>query len=339
MLCDLCCRPSANPRLQGISLAGQSLGLIPIALCALGSLASEAQAEAQYSASSYYRYQESDYQSHSWSDSDPKHVSFGTGATGPSSFTLRDGDGYAASWGHADAAALDLGSSSWAVSTPNNYLAQAQLDATALNHLTITPGTSGLPNGQPVNLQLQVHLDGTLSVSGTPHPGVSDGSTSNVTASLTIHDPEGNTLAQLSASGSLSGITSWSMFTGEFQYGAKWTETWQTQSNIHPADPHNDSDTFSATGGGLKTASHSLNTGWLLLDFQSTVGQTLNVDALLRTNASASGDCASQSAFGNTLSLALTAYDPGLGLSWEVIPEPASLSLLLFAGPMLLRRR
>ena len=241
-------------------------------------------AAADYSRSNYYKYETPDYGTYQSSDSDNVYAHYSDGSAGDwLSFTLIDGDGFSASAGHASAANLDLGAATWAISTQNNYKAAGWMNTHASNSFTVLAGTSGLSAGETVTLRLRLRMDGSLFAAGTPHQAVNDSGTADVAANLAIVNSVSDEVASFSASSNVSVSTSWNMFTQEMLFSSNWRESWQTQSNIFgTGDPHSDTGGYSITGGGEHSASHSLDTGWLTIDFQSSVGQSLDLDAHLK---------------------------------------------------------
>lgn len=261
--------------------------------------------------------------------------------------SLENGEGYSATSGRADASNLHLGSYTSAISTPDNYRADSRMYTKASNRFTVSPGTSGLSNGDAVTLELSVSLDGSLYAAGTPHPGTSDGAQADVTAGLAIFDGYSNQIVDFDAAGQMWGITAWLMSTGKFIFSSGWTESWQANSNISSGISHTDSGRYSDYGGGEHAASHFFDTGLLDLQFEAIVGQTLDVDFFLNIQVYAGGDMQARSDFNNTFAFGLSSTVEGAQIDWEIPPQaqpvPLPGGLMLLGSGLLgllgLRRR
>ena len=278
---------------------------------------------AYYYTRSYYKYDTPDYVSREASDNDASYVHYDSGASGDwlIGLSLERGEGYAASSGRADAANLNLGAHTWAISMQDTYRAEGSMLTKASNSFTVTPGTSGLSNGDAVTLELGFGLDGSLFVAGTPHPGTSGSASADMSAGLTIRDEYSNQIAGFDASGEMWGITSWLMSSGDFLFSSGWEENWQTSTGLS----HTDSDRLTQSGGGEKVDSHSFNTGWLTLEFETFIGQSLFIDASLNTHVATNEEAKARADFYNTLAFGVTSQAPGVEIDWEIDPHPVPL--------------
>jgi hypothetical protein len=207
----------------------------------------------------------------------------------------------------------------------DTYRAEGSMLTKASNRFTVSPGTSGLSDGDAVTLELAIGLDGSFFVAGTPHPGTSGSSSADMSAGLAIRDANSNQIAGFGASGKMWGITSWMISTGDFLFSSGWEENWQTSNSSGTILSHTDSDKLSQSGGGEKVDSHYFNTGWLTLEFETLIGQTLVIDASLNTHVATSEEARGGADFYNTLAFGVTSQAPGVELDWEIDPHPVPL--------------
>jgi VCBS repeat-containing protein len=164
--------------------------------------------------------------------------------------------------------------------------------------IVIGAGTTGLPEGAPVRLQLTMRLDGTLASS--PPAGGSGGVTTDARMTYTIIDPllgdsEGGTpeLASFTANYTLHHYPLYSGSTENYD----WSAHSRFFTNATEPQEHDDSG-YSTSEEAVIMA---MDTGTYVAEYDTTVGAHLVIDAKLSAVASAYGEGASALAdFSNT---------------------------------------
>lgn len=276
-------------------------------------------------------------------DSDDAYVHYNSHAGGNVVTIDRS---YATISGRADAANLNLGIHGSATSLPtNSSFTDTYMYTKASNRFTVSPGTSGLANGDVTTLQLKIRLDGTLHAEATSWPG-KGWAHADMDASLAIHDYsiqdclDGDgcwspTQASFGASSEIEAYDVYSPYWGYSYYGY-WGDDWQTSSNVSPYDSYHDlgeheehDESFHYEEG------HSFDTGVLTLEFEAIVGHTLDLDAFLDVYVNANHDGKAWADFANSLAFGVTPTIAGTQIDWEIgspqtqpVPLPGALPLL-----------
>lgn len=163
--------------------------------------------------------------------------------------------------------------------------------------IEIGAGTTGLPKGAPVRLQLTMRFDGTLASSP---PVGSGGVTTNARMTYTIVDPlvgdaEGGTpeLADFTADYTLHHYPLFSASNENYDWNARSSFF----TNASDPQTHDDSGYSASEEAVVMT----MDTGTYVAEYETTVGAHLVIDAKLSTVASAYGEGASALAdFSNT---------------------------------------
>jgi len=279
------------------------------------------------------------------------YVSYQSSAGGVGyGWTVTNGESFGLTSGYADAANLRMGASGQVMSTPDSppvsYFASM---ATRLsNRLTVSPGTSGLAEGDTTTLVITVRLGGALHAEAISWPG-SGWSSADLTAGLDVYDyaiqtdagkgPSSPSQASFWASGGLGAHSLGAPFS-EFSYVSGWSESWRTVSNISSMASHDDSAGTERIGESIRyQEDHSFDTGELSLAFAAIVGHTLDFDANLHIYIDTGGDAQGWADFGNTFGFSVTPVVDGVSLDWEVVPEPATMLLLCVGGLFIRGRR
>ncbi len=294
-------------------------------------------------------YQNGAYQSIEADGGDDMQIHYQSFSGGPwTGWSISNGESFGMTSGYANAASLKMGASAQMVSTPDNWhLSDARISMEASNRLTVLPGSSGLSEGDTTTLAIKVRLDGSLSGEATSYPG-KGWSYAKMSAGLDVHDyaiqidtGEGfwsPSQASFGASCELEASDVYMPVWG-YSYSSSWEEYWRTQSNISTEASHDRSWTNKELAESFHyQAGDHLDTGELTLLFDAIVGHTLDFEANLYLYIDASHDAMTWAKFGNTFAFSVAPTVQGVGLSWEIVPEPATLSLLGLGG-LLLRRK
>ncbi|MCK9294663.1 MAG: hypothetical protein M0P70_06225 [Desulfobulbaceae bacterium] len=255
---------------------------------------------------------------------------------------IENGKSYSAAYGYADAGSLKQGVHGWAVSTPTNTVyTDSRMSTEAANRFTVLPGNSGLDIDDKTTLQLNIRLDGTLHGEATSYPGAG-WSHADMKAGLSIYDysivecGEGcgsPAQASFGASSELEAYDVTPIIGREYTYFAYWEDSWDISSNSGDDDSHDASWSETQQGDAMHyEAGHYFDTGELTLEFQATVGHTLDIESYIYTYVNANYDGEAWADFSNTFALGLTSAD-GAQIVWEVggsqpVPLPGALPLL-----------
>ena len=261
---------------------------------------------------------------------------------------MTNGESFGMTSGYADAANLKLGVKAQMISTPmNNHLSDARISTEASNRLLVTPGTSGLAEGDKTTLAIKVRLDGSLHGEATSWPG-KGWSHAEMSAGLNVHDysiqidtGEGFYSPSQAFFGASCELEAYDVSFPHwgYSYAANWSEFWRTGSNISDEDSHQNSWSVTELGESFHyQAGDHFDTGELTLLFEATVGHTLDFDADLYLYIDADHDALTWADFGNTFAFDVTPMTSGVGLNWQVVPEPATM-LLLCVGGLFIRRK
>ncbi len=299
--------------------------------------------------SSINYYKDGAYQSIEAGGGNNSQISYQSFSGGPwTGWTVKNGESFGMTSGYANAADLKMGANAQIVSTPNNvHLSDARISTEVSNRLTVTAGTSGLAEGDTTTLAITVRLDGSLHGEATSWPG-KGWSHSEMHAGLSVHDyaiqidtGEGFISPSQASFGASCELEAYDVFfpNWQYNYSAKWSESWRTESNSSEDSGGGNSWTTRQFGESFQyEEGNHFDTGELTLMFDAIVGHTLDFDANLSLFIDANNDAMTWADFGNTFAFDVTPMTSGVGLSWQVVPEPATL-LLLCAGGLLLRRK
>lgn len=299
--------------------------------------------------SSINYYQSAAYQSIDSDGSAETQISYQS-FSGPvgSGWTVGSTESFGLTSGYANAGDFSMGVSSQVISgASNTHLSDARISTSITNSLTILPGSSGLNYGDTTNLIIKLSLDGTMHAEAASWPK-KGWSHAEMSAGLSVKDgaieiDTGEvryvpTQAFFGASCELEAYDVYMPYWGR-SYSSSWEESWQMGSNISDTVSHSYSDEINGNAESFHYQSeYSFDTGELTLVFQAIVGHTLDFSADLYTYIDANNDAQTWAEFGNTFSLDVTSEVPGVNLNWQLIPEPATISMLMI-GAALLRRR
>lgn len=301
--------------------------------------------------SSINYFQDGDYVSLDGYESDDSHVSYQSFSGGVGSgWTVGDGESFGLTSGYANAGNMSMGVSAQSISTANNrHLSDASISTSVSNRLMISPGASGLVEGDTTTLAIHLRLDGSLQGEATSYPG-KGWSHAEMRAGLSVHDyaiqidtGEGfwsPSQASFGASCELEAYDVYKSVWG-YSYSANWEESWNTESNISPYDSYHNS--WSATELGesfLYQAGDHFDTDELTFLVEAIIGHTLDFDADLYVYVDANNDAVSWADFANTFAFSVVSTVHGVGLDWEIIPEPSTMLLLLLGvGGLLMKRK
>jgi hypothetical protein len=316
---------------------------------ALVFLSLSAWARVQFDSSINY-YQDGEYQYIGANGAEDSQISYQSFSGGPwSGWLVANGESFGMTSGYANAANMKMGAKAQVTSTPmNTHLSDASISTAVSNRLTVTPGTSGLAEGDTTTLAIKVRLDGTLHGEATSYPG-KGWSHAEMRGGLSVHDDAiqidlgGDgiftpTQASFDASCDLEAYDVY-FPVWDYNYSTKWNESWRTQSNISSQESDGNSWTIKQFGESFHyVEGNHFDTGELTLMFDAIVGHTLDFDADLFVYIDAANDAMTWADFGNTFALNVTPMTSGVGLSWDVVPEPATM-LLLGIGGLLIRRK
>ena len=323
------------------------MGVVSLALV-LG-LSFPAVAGVYYDSSVNY-YQDGAYVSVESDGSDDSNVSYQSFSGGVwSGWSIRNGESFGLTSGHADAATLSMGAKAQVISSPaNNHLSDARISTEVSNRLTISPGSSGLAMGDVTTLTIKLRLDGSLHTEATSHPA-KGWSHAEMNAGLSVIDKaiqidtgEGFYTPRQASFGASCELESYDVFMPYwgYSYASNWEKSWQIDSNISEGDSYGNSNGITQLGDSFHYQEGlSFDSGELTLTFEAIVGHTLDFDANMFLYIDAANDAMTWADFNNTFAFDVTSSVDGLNLNWEVVPEPASLSLLAMGGLALLRRR
>ena len=226
--------------------------------------------------------------------------------------------GTSRAWGYANSGNPKMGVAANSLGD-NRGQTTAGSNATIYNGFTLSSGSSGLGDGDVVNLTLDLQWDGTagsyaytggsssLNISGTFY--VCDMTTDRYVASFYPRAELVNP-----GNGSSSVTCDWNYKTNTMAEYVYYSET--------------------ASAGGSSLGSYSIDTGNLTLDFDAVVGRYYEVYASLQALSSAVGDSYAGADFLHTLDTNFSSLD-GAQISWNYpeentskVPEPSTILLL-----------
>lgn len=304
-----------------------------------------------YYDSSINYYKDGAYVSTESDGSDDSHVSYQSFSGGVwSGWSIANGESFGLTSGHADAANLSMGVKAQVISTPaNSHFSDARISTEVSNRLTISPGSSGLALGDVTTLTIKLRLDGSLHTEATSYPS-KGWSHAEMDAGLSVHDyaiqidlgDDGFWSPSQASFGASAELESYDVYmpVWGYSYSSNWDKDWRMSSNISDEVGYSNSDGTTQLGDSFHYQEGlSFNSGELFLTFEAIVGHTLDFDADMYLYINANNDAMTWADFNNTFAFDVTSTVDGLNLNWEVVPEPASLSLLAMGGLALLRRR
>jgi hypothetical protein len=304
-----------------------------------------------YYDSSINYYQDGAYVSVKSDGSDDSHISYQSFSGGVGSgWSIVNGESFGLTSGYADAANLSMGIKAQVISSPaNSHLSDARISTEVSNRLTILPGSSGLAPGDVTTLTLKIKLDGSLHTEATSWP-LKGWSHAEMDAGLIVHDyaiqedlgGDGFWSPPQLSFGASCELESYDVYmpTNNHTYSSNWDKYWRFDTNLGANDSYSNSGGITQLGESFHyQEGFHFNTGELTLVFEAIVGHTLDFDANMYFYIDANNDAMTWADFNNTFAFNVTSAVDGLSLNWEVVPEPASLSLLAMGGLALLRSR
>lgn len=236
-------------------------------------------------------------------------------------------------------------SGAYANSSNGGWVSTSASYATAVR---VHSGSSGLANGAPVTLQLSLQLDGTTSATSGDDAGYSYMSFDmRISApDQAIYDPEKGwyepTIMQFGAFADNNVDNFFTTFYGDpggaWYHSTEYQSGWQWYSNTGDGNGGNADEYTVEPGQFTSTATRDFDTGVVLIDFQTFVGDTLNIFSFLNVYGDTYG--AGSAAYADFLrTLQASLGSPGVdGLIFEfgagsAIPVPPAL--WLFGSAML----
>lgn len=248
---------------------------------------------------------------------------------------------------------------------PESGRAGAGSSVSYQKQLEVASGNSNLPEGAPVRLTLTFHLDGRLAVGSplTSDPGPMYSSAS-MTARFSISDQavptEDDSIYQLVNFSASAQRTQYVLVPGSSSYpdGAQiatknyhWTldsnDPNEAERNFYDPDYQEYGYNF-GTGSGSEIPPSfvpDFSTGTLVVAFDTYIGATLDINALLQVSTSSDALSYSPYASANFMNTFALEFAPAEGfegisiLSNASVPEPGSLTLLVASIPLVCRRR
>lgn len=307
-------------------------------------------AGAEYDSSINY-YKNGGYAWKNASDESDTRVSYNSFAGGVGTgWSISNGEAMAFAGGRADAGSLSLGAYAQVVSTPSNsHLSDARMSVAASNRLTIMPGSSGLQIGDVTLLTLKLRLDGHMHSEAISYPG-SSWSHAEMSAGLSVYDyaiqidtGEGYWTPSLASFGASCELESYHVYKPYWGYGysSLKDKSWDYYTNTGDEDEYDNYTEVEETDESFHFQDGlPFDTGLLTLTFEAIVGHTLDFEADLYLYVDAANDAEISANFDNTFAFDVTPDDSvsGLDLSWQTVPEPATL-LLLALGALALRKK
>lgn len=271
-----------------------------------------------------------------------------------------EGHSFSEGVGYANAAKLKMGAA--ARSHSNNFdseLAdtfpanQGQVTAEFTNKLRVEAGTSGLSDGDVVQLVLSLRLDGFMDVTTDSSNGDS-WAHSKMWAELEVIDTTAgldnrHMWEELATFyGDMSVETYAVVNNANLNYGAIHSYAYTATSNT--GDEHMDGkrEYDDRNDDVVYHAKYNFDTGVLELTFDVIVGNEISFFGYLETWASTNGTANAKADFSNTFSNSVVSTVDGVVLKWELadgnssapvsVPEPGSFLLMLAGLAGILRR-
>lgn len=319
-----------------------------MAILALLIQAVPAVAEVSYDSSINF-YKDGAYDSIESDGTDDSHVSYQSFSGGVGTgWSLVNGESFGFTHGYADAGNLRQGVSAQVISSEDNYhFSDARISTDATNRLTVLPGTSGLAEGDTTVLTLKIRVDGSMHTEATSYPG-KGWAHAEMDAGLTVRDfaiqidtGEGMWTPSQASFGASCELESYDVsfpYWG-YNYSSNWDKSWSYDSNIDAGSSYRLSDGVTYLGDSFHYQEGlSFDTGEITLTFEAIVGHTLDFESNMYLYVDANNDAMAWADFDNTFAFDVIAAN-GVGLQWQVVPEPATILLLGAAGLFIRRKR
>lgn len=229
------------------------------------------------------------------------------------------------------------------------------VDAAFQTAFLVGAGTSGLANGAAVRLQVSLQLDGSTSVTSGDDAGYAgmDYSFDITAPDRAVFSPgDGWFVPTIASFGArvrhdIDNYVTFFLSPPGPYHSTSYTSSWGWSSNVGSADGPQVDNGVTVPGNFSSSSSRSFDTGLVLFDFDTFVGDVINISSYLDVWGDSYGSGSRATAdFLNTLQASFDSpFAPGIVLlapgdaGGVPAPTPATAWLLLGALPVLARRR